>query len=289
MRRGAGVGDIASRLAHTGILPEEICHGRSVRQPHGPDGLRVRRVRRAERPACSSRLFEKLGFSRVAVHRSKDVALYRQGGDQLHRQQRAEEPRRVLRRRARPSACGMAFRVQATRTRPMPGRSSSARSRSRSHRPDGAAPAGDQGHRRRAALPDRPLRGRQVDLRHRLRVAAGRRPPSAGRRPQAHRSPDAQRLPRPHGVLGGVLREALQLPRDPLLRHQGRVHGADLEGDDRAGRQDPHPAERGSRAGRRADRGVPDAVQRRGHPAHRAALRRPADDASTASRWPACR
>ena len=45
-------------------------------------------------------------------------------------------------------------------------------------------------------------------------------------------------------LLGGVLRAAVQLPRDPLLRHQGRVHRPDLEGDDRARRQDPHSAQR---------------------------------------------
>ena len=37
----------------------------------------------------------------------------------------------------------------------------------------------------------------------------------------------------------------------------------------------PHPAERGIGQGLRPDRGVPDAVQRRGHPARRAAVRRP--------------
>ena len=62
---------------------------------------------------------------------------------------------------------------------------------------------------------------------------------------QDHRPPHAQRLPRPHGVLGGLLRADLQLPRDPLLRHQGRVHGTHVEGDDRARRQDPHSAQRG--------------------------------------------
>ena len=51
-------------------------------------------------------------------------------------------------------------------------------------RPDGAAPAGDQGHRRRAAVPDRPLRGRRVDLRHRLRVPRRRRPPPGRPRPE---------------------------------------------------------------------------------------------------------
>ena len=86
-----------------------------------------------------------------------------------------------------------------------------------------------------------------------------------------------------------LLRAALQLPRDPLLRHPGRVHRPDLEGDDRARRQDPHPAERGIVEGLGPDRGVPDEVQRRGHPAHRAAQRRPARDHRQARAWPACR
>ena len=47
-------------------------------------------------------VFETMGFTLVARHRSKDVQLYRQGEHQLHRQQRAEEPGVVLRRRARP-------------------------------------------------------------------------------------------------------------------------------------------------------------------------------------------
>ena len=47
-----------------------------------------------------------------------------------------------------------------------------------------------------------------------------------------------------------LLREDLQLPRDPLLRHQGRVHGAHLPRDDRARRHDPHPAQRGIGQGR---------------------------------------
>ncbi len=70
--------------------------------------------------------------------------------------------------------------------------------------------------------------------------------------PEGDRPPDPQRLPRPHGLLGQLLREALQLPRDPLFRHPGRIHGPDLEGAHRARRQDPHPAERRSRPRARA-------------------------------------
>ena len=54
----------------------------------------------------------------------------------------------------------------------------------------------------------------------------------------------------------GFLREALQLPRDPLFRHRGEGHRPVLQGDDLALRQDPHPAER--EPGRQEpDRGVP--------------------------------
>ena len=43
--------------------------------PMGLDRLRVRRVRLARRRTCWSRVFEALGFTLVARHRSKDVPL----------------------------------------------------------------------------------------------------------------------------------------------------------------------------------------------------------------------
>jgi 4-hydroxyphenylpyruvate dioxygenase len=46
-----------------------------------------------------------------------------------------------------------------------------------------------------------------------------------GPRPEDRRPPDAQRLPRPHGVLGGVLREAVQLPRDRYFDIKGEYTG----------------------------------------------------------------
>ena len=70
----------------------------------------------------------------------------------------------------------------------------------------------------------------------------------------------------------GVLRKAVQLPRDPLLRHRRQEDRAVLARADESLRQDPHPDQRV--AGRQvADRGIPARVQGRGHPAHRA--RRP--------------
>jgi 4-hydroxyphenylpyruvate dioxygenase len=58
------------------------------------------------------RLFERMGFSRVARHRSKDVSLYRQGGINFIVN---AEPNSLAQRFARdhgPSACAMAFRVR---------------------------------------------------------------------------------------------------------------------------------------------------------------------------------
>lgn len=58
------------------------------------------------------RLFESMGFSRVARHRSKDVSLYRQGN--IHFIVNAE-PNSLAQQFARdhgPSACAMAFRVK---------------------------------------------------------------------------------------------------------------------------------------------------------------------------------
>ena len=129
-------------------------------------------------------------------------SLYRQGDINFIVNREPKSLAGVLRRRARPvglrpgvsrQGCAQGLRARAGARR--------AADRD-ADRPDGAAPAGDQGHRRRAAVPDRPLRGRQVDLRHRLRVPRRRRPPPGRPRPEAHRPPDAQRLSRPHGVLG---------------------------------------------------------------------------------------
>src|ERR1700757_5016821 len=58
------------------------------------------------------RLFESMGFSRVARHRSKDVSLYRQGDINFIVN---AEPNSLAQRFARehgPSACAMAFRVK---------------------------------------------------------------------------------------------------------------------------------------------------------------------------------
>ncbi len=66
----------------------------------------------------------------------------------------------------------------------------------------------------------------------------------------------------------GLLRAPVQLPRDPLFRHQGRQDRPAVEGDDRAGRHGAHPAQRIARS-EVADQRIPRRLRRRRHPAHR--------------------
>ena len=57
-------------------------------------------------------LFEKMGFTRVAVHRSKDVVLYRQGEINFIVNNEAKSVASYFAAEHGPSACGMAFRVR---------------------------------------------------------------------------------------------------------------------------------------------------------------------------------
>ena len=221
-------------------------------------------------------LFEKMGFTLVARHRSKDVLLYRQGDINFIVNREPKSLAGYFAAEHGPSACALAFRVRDSHK-------AYARALELGAQPI-EVPTGPMELRLPAIkgiggaplyLIDRFEDGKSIyDID--FEWLPGRRAPSARARLQDRRPPDAQRVPRAHGVLGQLLREDLQLPRDPLLRHQGRIHRPDQPRDDRARRPDPHPAERGVGQGRhRPDRGIPDEVQRRGHPAHRAADRRP--------------
>ena len=57
-------------------------------------------------------VFEKLGFARIATHRSKDVALYRQGEINFIVNNEPESVASYFAAEHGPSACGMAFRVR---------------------------------------------------------------------------------------------------------------------------------------------------------------------------------
>ena len=171
----------------------------------GTDGLRVRRVRLPVAERARARVRDDGASQRVAKHRSKNVALYRQGDINFVVNQRAGRALAAyFAAEHGPSACGMAFRVKDSHKAYAASARAAARSRwTMPTRSDGIAPACDQGHRRRAAVPDRPLRAtasRSTTSTSSSSTGVDRHP--RGSRPQAHRSPDAQRLPRPHGVLG---------------------------------------------------------------------------------------
>jgi 4-hydroxyphenylpyruvate dioxygenase len=57
-------------------------------------------------------VFERMGFSRVAKHRSKDVDLWRQGDINLIANYEPQSPAWYFAQEHGPSACGMAFRVK---------------------------------------------------------------------------------------------------------------------------------------------------------------------------------
>jgi 4-hydroxyphenylpyruvate dioxygenase len=63
-------------------------------------------------PGTLEPVFEKLGFTLVAKHRSKDVVLYRQGGINVIVNRDPKSPAGYFAAEHGPSACGLAFRVK---------------------------------------------------------------------------------------------------------------------------------------------------------------------------------
>ena len=214
-----------------------------TRKPDRPRRLRVRRVHQpGSRRACAD-LFVKLGFTHVGNHRSKNVRHYAQGDiNFILNMERAGQPA-DFREAHGPSANGMAFRVGNA-----PEALALALERGAERGRDGARPrrarhSGDRGDWRLLPLSRRPLRRRE-DLRHGFRAGARRRPRRQQRRPAHARPSHPQCEPGADGSLGEFLREDLQLPPDPLFRHRGQADRPAVAGDDRARRQDPHPAQR---------------------------------------------
>ena len=182
--------------------------------------------------------------------------------------------RRRLRRAARPQRLRLRDPLQEAGRRRVRDRAQQRRrSDHRQGRQQGRRRAGGQGHRRLHAVPGRPLRRRRERCTSRLRADPGRRPEPEGVRPDLHRPPHPQPVLRQHAEVVGLLRAAVQLPRDPLLRHQGRQDRPGVQGDDRAGRHRAHPAQRIQRP-EVADQRIPRRLQGRGHPAHRLLHRR---------------
>ena len=244
-----------------------------VRQSAGHRRLRVRGVHLAGAGAAQGPVRED-GLHRRLPAPLQARASLSPGRHQLHPEHGALGPAGRFPRRPRPVRQRHGL-PRARRRQGVPAGGRAGRDPGhRTGRPHGAQHPGDPGDRRIEPLSRRPLR-RAGDLRRRLPADRGRRGGGSRerRRPHLPRPPDPQRPPRPDGDLGRVLRAHLQLPRDPLLRHRGQADRAGLQGHDQPGRQDPHPAER--EPGRAfPDRGVPEGLQGRGDPAHRAWDRR---------------
>ena len=255
--------------------------------PMGTDGFEFVEYA-APDPRRPAALFERMGFTAVARHRRKDVPSTARATSTSSSTPSRTASRQQFARAARPSRMRDRLPREGCARR-VPPRSSGRMGRREPRRPDGAQHPGDQGHRRFADIPRRPLSGesgaRGTATRSTTstsgRSGRGVARTRAGRvGPHVCRSPHPQRPPRAHEGVGRVLREAVQLPRGPLLRHRGQAHRPQVEGDDQPLRQDPHPDQRELRR-QEPDPGVPRRVSRRGHPAHRPRVRATSTPRST--------
>jgi hypothetical protein len=191
-------------------------------------------------------VFATMGFTKIARHRSKDVELWRQGGINLITNYEPSIRRRGTsaastgrRRAAWASACATRARRTTTCS---PGRRARAASRRARWNSTCLHPRHRQARSSTSSTATKRTKFQGAlsiyDIDFDYLPGVDRHPVGAGF--SADRPPDPQRLRRAHEVLGGLLREAVQLPRDPLLRHQGRIHRAHVQGADGARRQDPH-------------------------------------------------
>ena len=210
------------------------------------------------------------------------------GTDQLHPQRRTGELRAAL----RPSARAFDLRDRVSRRRRRARLQAGDLAGGVGFRLHGRAGraqhSGDQGHRRLDDLSRRSLarQGRRAagrdrqhqHLRRRFRADCRSAAESARARPRLHRPSDAQRASGAHGRVGGLLRAAVQFPRDPLLRSRGAGDRHQVARDDEPLRQDPHSDQRGRTGKIRPDPGIPRSLPRGGCPAHRDGVVRPVPD-----------
>src|SRR3990167_6561298 len=82
--------------------------------PAGLDGFEFIEFSAPEKGVLEP-VFETMGFTKVARHRSKDVELWRQGGINLITNYEPNSPAWYFSREHGPSACGMGFRVKNAR------------------------------------------------------------------------------------------------------------------------------------------------------------------------------
>ena len=234
-------------------------------------------------PAALGALFESMGFVAVARHRSKDVSLYRQGDVNFIVNAEPDSFAQGFARVHGPSVCAMAFRVK---------NAAFAYKRALSLGAWGVEgkvgpmelniPAIEGIGDSLIYLVDRyGERGTIYDVDFEYLPGVERQPKGVGLTYIDHLTHNVHRGRMDEWAR--VLRAALQFPRDPLLRHRGQAHRAEVQGDDQPVRQDPHPDQREHRR-QVADPGISLGLSRRGHPAHRARHRRHLRDRRGAAR-----
>jgi hypothetical protein len=193
------------------------------REPDGHRRLRVRRVHRRPTPRRSKPAVRAARLRRrgAAPLEARDAVA--PGRRQLHRQRRARFLRAGLRARARPSACAMAFRVAdaaaafkraVARRRPVTGRVGPMELN---------IPAIEGIGGSLIYLVDRYGAGGRSTTSISARCRAPARPkPGAGLTVIDHLTHNVHRGRM--DAVGAASTNALQLPRDPLLRHRGQAH-----------------------------------------------------------------
>jgi 4-hydroxyphenylpyruvate dioxygenase len=211
--------------------------------PMGTDGFEFVEYT-APDPAALGALFESMGFTKVARHRSKDVSLFRQGDVNFIVNGEKESFAQGFARVHGPSVCAIAFRVKNA----------------------GAA------YKRALSLGAWGVEGKVGPMELNIPAIKGigdsllylvDRYGDAARSTTStsYRCRASSAIPGESGLtyldhlthnlhrgnmaeVGRLLRAHLQFPRDPLLRHRGQADRPRLEGHDQPVRQDPHPAQR---------------------------------------------
>ena len=126
--------------------------------PMGTDGFEFVEYT-APNPELLGDLFEQMGFSAVARHRSKDVVLYRQGKVNFIVNREPDSFAQSFARVHGPSVCAFAMRVKNAAKAYQRALSLGAKPSHRARRPDGAQHPRDPGHRRKLDLSRRSLSG----------------------------------------------------------------------------------------------------------------------------------
>ena len=184
--------------------------------------------------SCCARCSRKMGFPEVARHKSKNVTLHKQADCNFVINAEPGSYAEDYAKAHGPSACAMAFRVKdakAAHERALKLGATNVEVDKGDGELDIPAIEGIGGSR--LFFVDRyGDNGSIYEVDFDFHPDWQQRMADADSQAHLHRPPHPQREPRPDERLGRFLRAALQLPRDPLLRHRGQADRPVLQGDD---------------------------------------------------------